>query len=309
MGSRTREVVARGLALPEGPRWHDGWLWFSDIHGAKVHRLDESGTVETVADVRRPEGLGFLPDGSLLVADEFVFRRIWPSGSESEDTIDLRSVVVDHAADMVIDGQGRAYVGDPALTFDQIFERGGTDPAGRVVLVPPDGPPRVVAGGLMVPNGICIMPDGVTLVVAECFGPMYLTAFTIAADGSLGERRTLAQIGTGAPDGICCDAEGGVWVAVHPRRGAFPHPSPPAVSSSGSEFIRILDGNIVDRIEVPDRWPLACALGGGDRRTLYMCTVEPPQPGDARSVKESHLEERSGQIDAVRVDVPGAGWP
>jgi sugar lactone lactonase YvrE len=301
VSSRTRRGVADGFALPECPRWHDGWLWFSDIKGGKVYRIDVSGHVETVVDIRRPEGLGFRPDGNLLVADGFDCRVIRVPELKVVASIDLRSAVVDHGADMVIDRLGRTYMGDPALTIDQIFKRGATDPVGRLILVPPDGQPRVVATGLRVPNGVCILPDGKTLVVAECFGPMCLTAFSISEDGSLGDRRRLAQFSHGAPDGICCDAEGAIWVAVHPREGASPHPSPPAVQSSGSEFVRVLDGKIVDRVEVPDRWPLACALGGADRRTLYMCTGA----GHRGAGRIAH----GGWIEATTVDVPGAGWP
>jgi sugar lactone lactonase YvrE len=106
----------------------------------------------------------------------------------------------------------------------------------------------------------------------------------------------------GAPDGLCSDVEGGVWVAVHPRPNTTPHPVPPAVASSGSEFVRFLNGEIVWRIGVADKWPLACVLGGPERKTLYLCTATPPQAGDARAMGQ-------GWIEAVEVTVAGGGWP
>jgi sugar lactone lactonase YvrE len=298
----TREVIAGGFTLPESPRWHEGYLWFSDIFAGKVHRLDPAGNLETVAQFGRPSGLGFLPSGELAVVDMSARRLFRLEGSQTVASVDLNPVAAGEVNDMAVDGVGRAFIGDTGQSIDQTFDHGAMTPLGQILLVPPDGPPRVVATGLMVPNGVGVSADGRTLAVAECFGPMTLTGFTIAEDGSLKDRRTLAQFSHGAPDGICSDEEGAVWVAVHPRPGAGPHPVPPALSSSGSEFARVLDGEIVERIEIKDRWPLACVLGGSDRRTLYLCTAEPPDRGDARAMGR-------GWIEAVTVDVPGGGWP
>jgi sugar lactone lactonase YvrE len=302
MVAGTSRVVASGFALPESPRWHGGRLWFSDIFGGKVHRMDDGGSVETVSEFGRPSGLGFLPDGETLVVDMSRKQLARLRGADVVASVDLGPVVAGEVNDLVVDGLGRAYIGDTGQTIDETFDHGVNEGLGQVLLAPPDGPPRVVATGLVVPNGIGVAPDGRTLVVAECFGPMRLAGFTIQADGSLTDRRTVVQFSQGAPDGLCFDAEGAVWVAVHPRPGAIPHPSPPAVASSGSEFVRVLDGEVVDRVSVTDRWPLACALGGADRRTLFMCTAEPPHRGDARAMHR-------GFIEAVTVEVPGGGWP
>jgi sugar lactone lactonase YvrE len=299
---RAPEVVASGFRLPESPRWHDGHLWFSDIFAGRVHRMDPDGTVETVGAFKRPSGLGFMPSGELVVVDMGARELVRVDSAGKRTSVDLDAIGAGEVNDLVVDGLGRAYIGDTGQTIDETFDHGAVQPLGRVLLVPPDGPPRVAGTGLVVPNGIAIGPDDRTLVVAECFGPMCLTAFTIADDGSLVDQRRLAQFSDGAPDGICFDEEGAVWAAVHPRPGAPSQPAPPAQPSSGSEFVRVLGGRIVDRIALTGRWPLACALGGADRRTLYLCTAEPPQRGDARAMGR-------GWIEAVTVEVPGGGWP
>jgi sugar lactone lactonase YvrE len=298
----TREVVASGFTLPESPRWHDGYLWFSDIFAGTVHRLDVSGNLETVAQLGRPSGLGFYSSGEVAVVDMSARKLLRLRGSEIVASVDLDPVAAGEVNDMALDGAGRAFIGDTGQSIDQTFDHGVMEALGQILLVPPGGPPRVVATGLVVPNGVGVSADGKTLAVAECFGPMTLTGFTVTEDGSLEDRRTLAQFSQGAPDGICSDEEGGIWVAVHPRPGAIPHPVPPALSSSGSEFVRVLNGEIAERIEIEDRWPLACVLGGPDRRTLYLCTAEPPDRGDARAMGR-------GWIEAVPVEVPGGGWP
>jgi sugar lactone lactonase YvrE len=277
-------VLLDGLVFPECPRWHQDKLWFSDMGGRHVLTVDAEGRSEVKASVQRPAGLGFLPDGRLLMvseADPFL-RRLDLDGLHTvADLSSLGSVVLN---DMVVDGQGRAYIGDDA--FDMAA---GTPPRpGRLILVNPEGFARVVAEGLGFPNGMVITPDGKTLIVAETMGRC-LTAFDVAADGSLTGRRLFADVGAGGlmPDGICLDAQGAVWVA----------------SVATGEFVRVLEGGAVaQRIPVPGKWAVACMLGGQDRRTFFLCTARttPTDLGQGKS---------AGWIETVRVDVPGAGLP
>jgi sugar lactone lactonase YvrE len=280
-------VLLDGLVFPECPRWHQGKLWLSDMGGHKVLTVDAKGRSEVIASVQRPGGLGFLPDGRLLMvseADPFL-RRLDPDGLHTAaDLSPLGSVVLN---DMVVDRAGRAYIGDDA--FD--MAAGAPPRPGRLILVTPDGDPRVVAEGLGFPNGMVITPDGKTLIVAETIGRR-LTAFDVADDGSLTDRRLFADLGvigpTGIlPDGICLDAEGAVWVA----------------SLATGEFVRVTEGGAVaQRVPVPGKWAVACTLGGENRRTFFLCT--------ARTTPEDLAQGKStGSIETARVHVPGAGLP
>ncbi len=280
----TTETVLDGLCFPEGPRWRDGALYFSDMHARRVMRLEPGGRAEIVVEVPddEPSGLGWLPDGRLLVVSMRRRRllRLDPGGLV--EAADLSAIASFSCNDMVVDAHGRAYVGNLGSDVNAGEE---ARPA-ELVLVPPDGPPRAAAGGLLVPNGCVITPDGGTLVVAESFGAR-LTAFDVAADGSLGGGRTWADLGEGAvPDGICLDAQGAIWVAM----------------PLASEVVRVREGGeITDRIPVSGL-AAACMLGGDDRRTLFICAADthPPDSGEPT---------RDGRIDRVRVDVPGAGFP
>ena len=284
MTGSTPSVLLDGLIFPECPRWHQGKLWFSDMGGRHVLTVDAEGRSEVKASVERPAGLGFLPDGRLLMVSEAdpLMRRLDPDGLHIvADLSSLGSVVLN---DMVVDKGGRAYIGDDA--FDMAA---GTPPRpGRLILVTPEGSARVVAENLSFPNGMVLTPDGKTLIVAETIGRR-LTAFDVAADGSLTGRRLFADVGVGGlmPDGICLDAEGAVWVA----------------SVATGEFVHVVEGGAVtQRIPVPGRWAVACMLGGQDRRTLFLCTAR-TTPTDLAQRKSA------GWIETARVDVPGAGLP
>jgi len=284
MPAPTPSVLLDGLVFPECPRWHQGELWFSDMGGRHVLTVDAQGRSEVKASVERPAGLGFLPDGRLLMlsaADPFL-RRLDPDGLRT--IADLSSLGTVLLNDMVVDTEGRAYIGDDA--FDMTA---GTPPKpGRIILVTPDGAARVVAENLGFPNGMVITSDGKTLVAAETMGRC-LTAFDIAPDGSLTGRRLFADVGASGlmPDGICLDAEGAVWIA----------------SVATGEFVRVVEGGVVaQRVPVPGKWAVACMLGGEDRRTLFLCT--------ARTTPADLAQGRSaGYIETVPVDVAGAGLP
>jgi sugar lactone lactonase YvrE len=273
-----REVSVPGLRFPEGPRWRDGSWWISDQLGGTVHRVDESGAVERVLEVDAPSGLGFLPDGSLLVAcmnDPRLVRV--HAGGTAEEVVDLRGAAK-HLNDMVVASDGRAYVD----AYDDHFDRSSH----RILMVTAEHDVCVVADDVAYPNGITTTTDGTTLLVAETFGAR-ITAFDVERDGSLGRRRTWAELPDAHPDGLCLDANGDVWVA----------------SYLAGEFLHVREGGeVVDRVAVPGRWAMACCLGGDDGRSLLLCTAETSQ--------DDYFAGRSvGHLDVVRVDVPGVGCP
>ena len=302
MNARTSTVVATGIYFGEGPRWHDDRLWFSDFFRASVLSYDPAGdrTGDRIGELRvectlddRPSGLGWLPDGRLLMV-AMVSRQV--RRREHDGTVmvhaDLSDIATFHCNDMVVDDQGRAYVGNFGFDLDPWIEERGEGPASRaempaavITRVDPDGSMTVVADDMKFPNGAVITPDGRTMIVAESMGRR-LTAFTITDDGGLTDRRVWAEMGHRVPDGICLDAEGRVWVA----------------NAGGPECVLVAEGGeIVEVVDTGDRC-FACALGGPDRRTLY-----------ALASKESDAIRAAvaptGSLRSVRVDVPGVGLP
>jgi len=292
-------VLVDGLMFGESPRWHDGKLWFSDIHAYKVMTADLNGNTETIVEMpTRASGLGWLPDGRLLIATTTTSQllRLDPDGLSVVADLSKSALMCN---DMVVDYQGRAYVGSYGYTLQTV--RPGA-PA-WITLVTPEGDSRVIAEEIDFPNGTVITPDGRTLIIAETFG-CRLSAFNIGADGSLTGRRVWAQLGPimpegipaerevwaqhGAitPDGICLDAEGAIWVA----------------SPISSEVLRVHEGGeITNRIKVSNE-AFACMLGGPDRRTLFIMTGETSNHEEARA-------KQSARIEIIEVDIPGAGLP
>jgi sugar lactone lactonase YvrE len=275
-------ILLDDLLFPEGPRWHDGKLWFSDMQGLHVMTLDMDGNAEKIVEVRcSPSGLGWLPDGRLLVVSMMDRRllRLDPSGLV--EIADLANLASFHCNDMVVDRQGRAYIGN--FGFDYVAN--APVKSAEIVLVTPDGKARIVAEDVYFPNGTVISPDGRTLILAETWGNC-LTAFDIESDGTLKNRRTWADLEGAYPDGICLDAEGAIWVAA-------PHPG---------EVLRVQEGgNITHRLTVSTK-PYACMLGGHDRRMLFVCTAGSSNPDEVRA-------KPGGKIEVVDVEVPGAGLP
>lgn len=272
-------TLVDGLGFAEGPRWRDGKLWFSDFVSRKVHTLTPDGKLSDVVEVPNvPSGLGWLPDASLLVVSMEDRKLMRMDGGELVVHADLSPYATFHCNDMVVDAQGRAYVGN--FGFD--YESGEAPRATVLVLVSPDGGVRVAAHDLRFPNGTVITPDGATLIVGESFGAR-MTAFDVAADGSLSNRRVWAQLDGGrVPDGCCLDAEGAIWVAC----------------PTTNEVVRVREGGeVTDRVPTGERNAIACMLGGDDRRTLFVLAAQlSREPG-------------AGAILTVRVDVPGAGLP
>ena len=287
------EILIEGLGFPEDPRWHQDALWFSDMDARAVFRMDPDGALHRIVRVDgTPSGLGWLPDGALLVvsmADQKLLR--FDSASLNE-VADLSSLARFRCNDMVVDDEGRAYIG----TFGFDFEGLSPFAPGQIILVHPDGMPQVVADGLAFPNGMAITPDKETLIVSETLGQC-LTAFDIAADGTLGNRRVWAALPSLTPDGISLDAEGAIWVA-----------SP----VSGAVF-RVHEGGTISERATVATQAYACRLGGLDHRTLYVTTSYPlPSLFALRSLPvppERTSGASAGRIEAIRVKVSGAGFP
>lgn len=277
-------VLLDSLMFPEGPRWRDGRLWFSDMHAHEVVAVGMDGIRTTVCKVpAAPSGLGWLPDGRLLVVSMTDRRllRLERDGRLVEHA-DLSDIATFDCNDMVVDARGNAYVGN--FGFD--LHGGGAPTLARLTLVPPDGGARSVAEGLLFPNGTVITPDGATLIVGES-GARKLTAFDIEADGSLTNRRTWAEV-PGPPDGICLDAEGCIWVAV-PRDHAG--------------VLRVAEGGAVRaHIALQEFDAFACMLGGPEGRTLFICEAKQSNPATIEG-------PGNGRITMVEVAVPHSGWP
>jgi sugar lactone lactonase YvrE len=284
MTVRTTIVVLDGLAFPEDPRWHDGRLWFSDQHDKRVVAMDVDGNAETIVEVpQQASGLGWLTDGRLLVVS-MLDRKVMRLEPDAALVVhaDLSELAPGACNDMVVDAHGRAYVGN--FGFDMY---GGEKPRETcLIAVEPDGRARVAAEELAFPNGSVITADGSTLLVGESMASR-ISAFDIGPDGTLGNRRVWAQLEGATVDGMCLDAEGAVWAAC-PFTG---------------RVLRIREGGeVVDEVKGTHPGAFACMLGGADRCTLYLCTAPTHVPDEARVA-------HGGRIEAVSVDVPGAGWP
>jgi sugar lactone lactonase YvrE len=276
------DVLLDGLYFPEGPRWHDDRLWFSDMHGHRVMTVGLDGSESTVVEVPgAPSGLGWLPDGRLLVVSMEDRRLLRLDDGGLTEVADLNPWATFHCNDMVVDAQGRAYVGN--FGFD--LNAGATPAPAVLVLVLPNGEVRVAAQGLEFPNGTVITPDGRTMIIGESFGAR-LTAFDVLSDGSLRNRRIWATLDSAVPDGICLDAEGAIWVA----------------SPISAEVLRVREGGSVTHRVSVDKQAFACMLGGPERKHLFICTATSGDPAVCR-------ERRDGRIEVVEVDVPGAGLP
>lgn len=280
---RELKILVGGLQFGEGPRWRNDRLWYSDFYAHMVRTVDLKGVVRDVVEVpNQPSGLGFDPQGRLLIVSmlDRLLLRLEEDGSLT--TVgDLSGVVAAPCNDMVVDAEGRAYVGNFG------FERHkGEDPATTSMWrVDPDGSIHEAATDLFFPNGTVITPDGGTLIVGETFGNR-LTAFDRSPDGSLSNKRMFADTPGVFPDGICLDAEGAIWVA-DPR---------------GRRVVRVLDGGrIVEEVPLVDRGAYACMLGGPERRHLFVITNQDSGP--------EIIGKGLGQIEVMEVGVPGAGLP
>jgi len=247
------EPLLDGLSFGEGPRWRDDRLYFSDFYVHQVRTVDESGTSETIVEVPgQPSGLGWRADGTMLIVSMTDRRLMRFAGGKLTVEAELGGIATGLCNDMIVD---------------------------------PDGSVHAAANELMFPNGSVITPDGKTMIIAETFAKR-LTAFDLAEDGTLSNRRVWAETPNCNPDGICLDAEGAVWVT-----GAFTH-----------HMIRVFEGGRVTHdLDLGERAAYACMLGGTDRRTLFVVTNSGSGPAIA--------DKKDGRIETMRVDVPGAGLP
>jgi sugar lactone lactonase YvrE len=271
-------ILLSDLEFPEGPRWRNGKLYFSDAAAGKVITVDEKGNTETILQIQdMTSGLGFLNDGRLLVVSmrNRHLMRLDPDGLKIH--ADLSSLTEYNCNDSVTDGKERTYVGN----WGSKTPNPPSDPT-TIIMVTREGESRIVADDLLFPNGCIVTPDGMTFIVGESHGGR-LTAFDIDPSGNLSNRRTWAELKGFSPDGICLDEEGAIWVA-NPEK---------------AEVLRILEGGKIDNtVKVKDTNVYACCLGGVDGRTLFLCTNQ-----------LFYGESSSGRIEFVRVEVPGIEIP
>jgi sugar lactone lactonase YvrE len=276
------ELVLDGIDFGEGPRWHDGRLWFSDFYQHKVRAVTPGGAAQDISTVPgQPSGLGWLPDGRLLIVSMTDRKLLRLEGRELVLHADLSSIATAHCNDMVVSATGHAYVGN----FGSDILAGAEPVPAKLALVQPDGRVEVAAENLEFPNGSVITPDGSTLIVGETLGSRY-TAFDIGDDGRLSNRRVWAELPGHFPDGCSLDAEGGIWFA----------------DASGKGCLRVVEGGaITNRIET-EQVGYACALGGEDGRTLFILTAPSSHPSKIAG-------KALGRLEAARVEHPHAGLP
>ncbi|MDP1793358.1 MAG: SMP-30/gluconolactonase/LRE family protein [Acidimicrobiales bacterium] len=277
------DLLVDGIDFGEGPRWHDGELWYSDFHQRAIYAVTPDGTRRTVhGDLPdQPSGLGWMPDGSLL-AVAMTARKVWRfDGDTRTQWADLSNVATWHCNDMVVATDGTAYVGN--FGFD--LEGAAKPAAATLARVAPDGSVHAAAEELRFPNGSVITPDGTTLIVGQTMGANYI-AFTINGDGTLTDRRVWAETPNMFPDGCCFDADGAIWFA----------------DALGSQLVRVKEGGEITH-QLPTPMPTyACMLGGAEETTLYaLCAPS--------SMTHETSGKAAGAIYAVPVDHPRAGRP
>lgn len=292
MGRRARELTG-GIYFGEGPRWRDGRLWFSDFYAHAVKSVSLAGDLRTEFEIDdQPSGLGWQPDGALLVVS-MTRRQVLKRTPDGAVTVhaDLSHIATFHCNDMVVDAVGGAYVGNFGFDLDAAILARGVEsvladhPTAKLAYVAPDGQTRVAAEDMHFPNGPVITPDGKTLIVGETLAGA-LTAFDIGAGGDLSNRRVWATTTPAAPDGVCLDAAGAIWVA---------NPIAP-------QCVRIAEGGTVLETIETGQPCYACMLGGPDGKTLFMLTAASSDHGAAAAAQ-------TGKILVAEVDSPRAGLP
>jgi sugar lactone lactonase YvrE len=292
MGRETR-VLTDGIYFGEGPRWHDGRLWLSDFYAHAVKSVSLAGDLRTEVEIDdQPSGLGWMPDGSLLIVS-MTKRQVLRRTSEGRISVhaDLGHIATFHCNDIVVDSAGGAYVGNFGFDLDaEIAARGVPDvlanhPTAKLAYVAPDGQTRIAAEDMHFPNGPVITPDGKTLILGETLAAV-LTAFDIGANGDLSNRHVWAPTSPAVPDGICLDAAGAIWVA---------NPIAP-------QCVRIARGGEVLEIIETGQPCYACMLGGDDGRTLFMVVADSSDHGLA-------AKTQTGKILTATVDSHHAGRP
>jgi sugar lactone lactonase YvrE len=286
------EILYEGLYFGEGPRWRDGRLWLSDFYAHAVLSLDLAGNIRTELELDdQPSGLGWLPDGRLLVVAMQGLKLMRLDQDGLKEHADLSELARHLCNDMVVDGQGRAWVGNFGFDLDAALAQSTPEdlmenhPTANLVRVDPDGSVHLASADMHFPNGSVITPDGRTLIVAESLG-MQLSAFDIADDGSLSNRRVWARTGLRAPDGICLNEDGNIWVA----------------NALGPECVLFASGGEVLQTVETTQPCYACMLGGAEERTLFMVTAPVSEHVEAAQAPR-------GRVEMVEVSAARAGYP
>jgi sugar lactone lactonase YvrE len=288
------EPLVRGLNFGEGLRWHEGRFWYSDFHQHRVSSAAPEGSVRVELEIDdRPSGLGWLPDGRLLVV-AMLSQRLLRREADGSAVLhaDLKGLAKFHTNDMVVDKHGTAFIGCFGFDLDKFIEEHGTaplfdepgPPTAPIMRVTADGKASIASSGHKFPNGMALVDGGKKLVVAECFIPG-LTAFDLGEDGALTNRRPWATLSKTppsiVPDGICSDSEGAIWCA----------------NALGREAVRVAEGGqILERVET-SQFAFSCALGGTDGRQLVIATAPTPNA-------ELGAKEAKGMLETARVSVP-----
>ncbi len=284
-------TLVDGRYFCEGPRWHDGRFWFSDFYAHEICSVGLDGDVRVEVSIgagERPSGLGWLPDGRLLyvaMLSRSVMRR------EHDGSVvvqaDLSDLATFHCNDMLVDHVGRAYVGNFGFDLDTVMDEMGPEGLLATIVenrapytavlarVDPDGTVSVAADDLAFPNGVVTLDGGATLVVAQTLG-FELTAFDVAGDGSLSNRRVWASLAEPfvAPDGTSVDGDGGIWVA----------------NALGNEVVRVEEGGTITRRVITSQNAYACAVGGPQGRHLLCCTAASSSAHEAAAAPTGRLE-------------------
>ena len=276
-------LLADDFVFLEGPRWHAGRLWLSDMFGKTVYAVTPEGKKEAIVQLpNRPSGLNFMPDGSLVIVSMVDRKLMRWHGGELTEYADLSAKLAYDINDSVCAANGDIYVG--TFGYD-VFAHQAPKPA-TLTLVKADGTVKTAADDIHFPNGAVITPNGKTLIIAETFVNR-VTAFDRAEDGTLSNRRVFADLGHYTPDGICLDVEGAIWVSAFEQ----------------GEFIRVHDGGEISaKIDIGGTRAVACNLGGDDGRTLFCLIYD----GDLDDIPKG---ARNARIETARVDVAGAGSP
>jgi len=294
MGEFTSKVVREGLSFGEGPRWHEGRLWYADFYRHGVFSMAEDGSDErrehTVEN--QPSGLGWLPNGDLLCvsATDHQILRFTPDGVRT--FADISEYCGFWANDMVVSATGYSYVGNFGFDLDTLLGEVGVEgllatppPTTNLVVLDPDGGIVQVVPDMAFPNGSVITPDGKTLIVGETMA-FRLSAFDVAPDGTLSGRRVWAQLDFVATDGMCLDAEGQIWLA----------------NAITAQCLRVREGGEITASVATTQTAFACMLGGPGRSTLYIMTAP---SSDRFKIAGQTL----GRIEVAEVGVAGAGLP
>ena len=277
------QLLVDGLDFGEGPRWHEGRLWYSDFYQGRVYAVSTDGIRETMHHIPddQPSGLGWLPDGTLLVVAMTARKVLRIADGVATVHADLSGIATWHCNDMVVAADGTAYVGNFGWDIENDL---GHPVSATLAVVRQDGSVEAGPSDLLFPNGSVITPDDSTLVVGETFGARF-TAFTITDDGSLTERRTWAEVPGTAPDGCTLDTDGGIWFA----------------DAAGGDLLRVTEGGTVTDTLTSPQGAFACTLGGDDGTTLFVLTA--PHAGSRQAGAQD------GAIWVAQVEHAGAGRP